>query len=947
VTAPAAPGIAKGVSGTAGMRRLASLPLQAQSTISGAVAADAGAFAARGSGTGWRLRGGGVRAVIGAAGADLHAGGGTLTLDLMAVGRGSTLQAPAPARISARANRVTLERAHLREWYAAGPLGIEQGFTIAHPVAGVPGRAGASGPLTLTMRLRGTLRATESASQVRFLSSDGRVALRYGGLVARDATGRRLPSTLRLVSHRLTLRVDDRGARYPVQIDPLLQQGSKLTAADEQGEGSFGWSVALSSDGNTAVIGGYTDNGSVGAAWVFTRSGSTWSQQGPKLTADDESGNASFGWSVALSSDGNTALIGGELDNNFDGAAWVFTRTGSTWNQQGAKLVGDCTSGCGGVRGTGEVGTGELGASVALSADGNTALIGADANNNEAGGVWVFTRAGSHWSQQGASLAPSSPSGGFSQFGHAVALSSDGNTALIGGPGDGSDHGAAWAFKRTGTVWAPQMKLMASDEVDAGSFGHAVALSSDGNTALIGGDQDHLNGAAWVFTRAGAAWSQQGAKLVGDCTSGCGGPQGTGGVGSQLLFGYSVSMSADGNTALVGADGDNAGVGAAWVFARSAGAWAQQGAKLTGQGEINTGVFGFSAAMSADGNTALIGGYGDNSVVGAAWAFAPPAPTCADATAATPAGGGTAAVSLTCTAPAGATSTYGIVAGPAHGSLSAVNQANGQLTYTAQSDYAGPDTFSYQLSDQWGVSNVATVTVTVPAFAVPTCANVSARAAKGAARTAVALSCTGPAGTPISYAIVSPPADGTLGALDQATGRVGYTAELGYSGTDRFIYRATDAGGASATASATITIPAANRITSTMGWYFHPTLRTSTVVQQLSVNAVPAGATVKLSCATKGCPIKPRSEKLAHRRTCRGTGKKRKCRTAAPPASGTIDLTRLVKGKHVHVGAQIRVSIVAPAAVGKQYIFTIRPNRQPSVTIVSLAPGGTTPCPSC
>ena len=106
---------------------------------------------------------------------------------------------------------------------------------------------------------------------MRFLSSTGRVALRYGGLVAQDATGRRLRGSLSLVDHRLTVRVDDRGARYPVRIDPLLQQGSKLTAADEQGEGSFGWSVALSADGNTALIGGYTDNGSVGAAWVFTR----------------------------------------------------------------------------------------------------------------------------------------------------------------------------------------------------------------------------------------------------------------------------------------------------------------------------------------------------------------------------------------------------------------------------------------------------------------------------------------------------------------------------------------------------------------------------------------------------------------------------------------------------------------------------------------------------
>ena len=130
-----------------------------------------------------------------------------------------------------------------------------------------------------------------------------------------------------------------------------------------------------------------------GAAWVFTRSGSTWTQQGEKLTGSGESGNGEFGDSVALSSEGNTALIGGRGDNGDLGAAWVFTRSGSSWTQQGEKLTGG-----------GESGKGEFGVSVALSSDGNTALIGGSGDNSDHGAAWVFTRSGSTWTQQGEKL---------------------------------------------------------------------------------------------------------------------------------------------------------------------------------------------------------------------------------------------------------------------------------------------------------------------------------------------------------------------------------------------------------------------------------------------------------------------------------------------------------------------------------------------------------------
>ncbi len=140
--------------------------------------------------------------------------------------------------------------------------------------------------------------------------------------------------------------------------------------------------MALSSDGNTALIGGPQDSGGIGAAWVFTRSAGKWTQD-EKLTGSGETGNGRFGWSVALSANGDTALIGGEADKGFHGAAFVFTLSGGHWTQQGGKLTG-----------TGESGNGEFGYSVALSSAGTTAVVGAPEDGDREGAVWVFKESG-------------------------------------------------------------------------------------------------------------------------------------------------------------------------------------------------------------------------------------------------------------------------------------------------------------------------------------------------------------------------------------------------------------------------------------------------------------------------------------------------------------------------------------------------------------------------
>jgi hypothetical protein len=487
----------------------------------------------------------------------------------------------------------------------------------------------------------------------------GAAVLRYRGLLATDARGDRLPAWFSLRPGRVEIRVADRGARYPLRIDPFVQQGAKLVGTGAVGFADQGWSVALSGDGDTALIGGPDDNDNLGAAWVFTRSGSTWSQQA-KLVGTGAVGAAQQGAGVALSGDGNTALIGGHGDDSSTGAAWVFTRSGSTWSQQGAKLVG-----------TGAVGPAEQGYSVALSGDGSTALIGGPFDDSNIGAAWVFTRSGSTWSQQGSKLVGTDAVGPAEQ-GYSVALSGDGNAALIGGLLDDNQSGAAWVFTRSGSTWSQQgSKLVGTGAVGAAKQGASVALSGDGNTALIGGYNDNSGtGAAWVFTRSGSTWSQQGSKLVG---TGAAGPakQGAGvalsGDGNTVLIGgpgdnypaggaawvftrsgstwsqqgaklvgtgvyapagqgASVALSGDGSTALIGGPTDNGGfgvgVGAAWVFARSGSTWSQQGAKLVGTGAVrNAALQGYSVALSSDGNTALIGGEGDDHFAGAAWVF--------------------------------------------------------------------------------------------------------------------------------------------------------------------------------------------------------------------------------------------------------------------------------------------------------------------------------------
>lgn len=262
----------------------------------------------------------------------------------------------------------------------------------------------------------------------------------------------------------------------------FVQQGSKLVANDAANFSTLGRSVALSADGNTAVLGGYGDDNGKGAAWVYSRSNGVWSQQGTKLVGVGAIGASGQGQCVDISSDGNTIVVGGFRDNNGLGAVWVYKHINGTWVQEGQKLVG-----------SGSASRAYQGYGVAISGDGNTIISGGYLDNlNAQGAAWIFTYQNGVWVQQGNKLTGTTSSVTFSSQAASVGLSYDGNTAIIGGSNDNNATGGAWIFKRNGNAWTQQgNKLVGTGSVGFARQGTFVSISADGKTVILGGPSDN------------------------------------------------------------------------------------------------------------------------------------------------------------------------------------------------------------------------------------------------------------------------------------------------------------------------------------------------------------------------------------------------------------------------------------------------------------------------
>jgi hypothetical protein len=295
---------------------------------------------------------------------------------LRGYGYGAVPTPPQTVVPAAKLNRVEYRRGLLTEWYVNGPAGLEQGFTITRP----PGQANHQ-PLTIALSLSRDLTAVvdENRAGLSLKTPDGKAGLRYAGLSAADAAGKKLPAWLEVQGEQLLLRVRDTGARYPVVIDPWVQL-AELTASDGTSGDTFGASVSIS--GNTVVVGSPNSNNRQGAAYVFVRPASGWANltQTAKLTASDGA-DAKLGSSVSIS--GDTIVVGAPSQpvfhrfnsNHFRGVAYVFVKPASGWADMKPTAKLTASDGAPGDF---------MGLSVGIS--GNTIVVGA--NQYDSGRGW-------------------------------------------------------------------------------------------------------------------------------------------------------------------------------------------------------------------------------------------------------------------------------------------------------------------------------------------------------------------------------------------------------------------------------------------------------------------------------------------------------------------------------------------------------------------------------
>lgn len=421
-----------------------------------------------------------------------------------------------------------------------------------------------------------------------------------------------------------------------------IAQQAYLKASNPHAGDRFGLSVAIS--GDTAVVGAVcegtgldgVDGGAPesGAAYVFVRSGTTWTQQAYLKASNAQAGDA-FGRSVAISGDvivvgadhedgAATGVDGDASDNGAieSGAAYVFVRNGTTWTQQAYLKASN--AGAGDWFGASVAASHDTIVVGALTEDGGVAGDDQDESAPDAGALYVFVRKGATWAQQAYLKAANADAGDW--FSKSVAISND--TIVVGADGedgsgaDPSDNSATWAgaayvFVRTGTTWTQQAYLKASNAGAEDYFGSCVAASGDtvvissiwedsGATGVNGdqGDESQSEaGAAYVFVRTGTTWSQQAYLKASNA-------EGGDRFSSYLAIEGDVIAVAgqweDGSA--TGLNGDQLDDGAKWsgatyLFARNAGAWKQTAylkASNTGGGDM------FGKAVALSGNTLIV-----------------------------------------------------------------------------------------------------------------------------------------------------------------------------------------------------------------------------------------------------------------------------------------------------------------------------------------------------
>jgi trimeric autotransporter adhesin len=556
----------------------------------------------------YRAQNGGMKASLERKGMEVSCDGQTWKVGLTSV-QGKPFQ---PTKETLTANRAEFIDGAIKEWYVNGPLGLQQGWTLKErPV-------GKDSAVVLTLATQGNLtpEVQKNGRSVSLIDDTGITRLTYGGLYAYDSTGRSLPVTFGMKGQTLRISLDARNAVYPIVVDPYIQV-AKLTASDMANRDYLGVSVAISADGSTVVAGADQSGATgIGAVYVFQKgTGWTTGTEIAKLTASDAGSSSLLGYSVAISADGTTIAAGAPGKDGSRGALYVFVKGGSwTSGTEVAKLTA-----------SDRAASDTLGQSISVSADGS--VIATGANNADPGGtsgagaVYVFQKSGAWATGTETAKLTVSDKAANDYLGFSVAVSGDGATIAAGAnasdPGGTSEAGAVYIFEK-GAGWATGTqiaKLTASDKATTDQLGVSVSITSDGSTVVAGAYDAAVGGtltagAAYVFLKGGS-WADrtETAKLTASDKA----------AGAEL--GRGVAISADGSTIAAGAHGATSNRGAVYVYGKGTG-WTSgtQTAKMVGSDLVGDAYLGFSVAISADGNTVAAGAWNWGQV-GAAYVF--------------------------------------------------------------------------------------------------------------------------------------------------------------------------------------------------------------------------------------------------------------------------------------------------------------------------------------
>jgi hypothetical protein len=494
-----------------------------------------------------------------------------LSLRTEALGRAGAMRpwsaTPTPSR--ERAHEARASHDGVVERWIHGPLGVEHLFEVAERPAG-------DGALTIVLATEGLRPVAQGSRGVAFVDADDVALVRYAELFAHDADRRALAARMELDGTRVRLVIDDTDARYPLVIDPITWVDTVLAPSDGASGDEFGRAVAISADGNTALIGAAGDDfGSVvdaGTARVFVRSAGTWTPQAT-LQAPDAASLDELGESVALTLDGNLAFVGAPGDNSGRGSVRVFSRTGTTWTSIATLTAADAAT------------NDFFGSAVACSSDGSTVAVGVPFDDvvtpvavSNGGSVRIWTRTGpTTWAEQATLVDSGAAANDFG--GNAVALSGDGNAVVVGIPGDDispSDGvGSFRVWDRSGTTWTRGFGWAGT--ITGGQAGLSVTISRDGNRVTA-------SQIPYVFQRSGASFVD---------------------LGDLGMSGSTVALRADGNRLIMRLSSAQV-----WVFDWLGGRWRQQGI-ITAPGFDSEDLGRSLCAISEDGSVALIGTMAD------------------------------------------------------------------------------------------------------------------------------------------------------------------------------------------------------------------------------------------------------------------------------------------------------------------------------------------------